>query len=65
MSVISFVILHYGDVRVTKACVDSILQLQTEDEVYVVIVDNDTHKTSEERNLLKEIMVSDLNIDVI
>ena len=65
MSVISFVILHYGNVQVTKACVDSILQLHTEDDVHVIVVDNDTNKSLEERQLLKDTVVKTPQIEVV
>ena len=65
MSVIGFVILHYGNVQVTKECVDSILQLHTEDDIHVVVVDNDTNKSAEERQELKNAVLSDQQVEVI
>lgn len=64
MSVISFVILHYGNVQVTKECVDSILQLHTEDDIHIVVVDNDTNKSDEERQVLKQEVLVDSRIEV-
>ena len=65
MSVIGFVILHYGNVQVTKECVDSILQLHTEDDIHVVVVDNDTNKSAEERQELKYAVLSDQQVELI
>lgn len=65
MSVISFVILHYGNVQVTKECVDSILQLHTEDDIHMLVVDNDTNKSDEERQLLKQRVLIDSRIEVL
>lgn len=65
MSVIGFVILHYGNVQVTKECVDSILQLHTEDDIHVVVVDNDTNKSAEERQVLKDTVMLGSQVEVI
>lgn len=65
MSVIGFVILHYGNVQVTKECIDSILQLHTEDDIHVVVVDNDTNKSAEERQKLKDTVVISSMVEVI
>lgn len=65
MSVISFVILHYGNIEVTKSCVDSILQLDTKDDVHIVVVDNDTHKTVKERQKLKDEFMTKSEVEVI
>lgn len=65
MSVISFVILHYGNIEVTKSCVDSILQLDTKDDVHIVVVDNDTHKTLKERQKLKDEIIIKPEVEVI
>lgn len=65
MSVISFVILHYGNVQVTKECVNSILQLHTEDDIHIVVVDNDTNKSDEERQVLKQEVLVDSRIEVL
>lgn len=52
MNTIVFLILHYGDIAVTKSCTDSILQLNTEDNIRIVIVDNDYKKSEAERKQL-------------
>ncbi len=65
MSIISFVILHYGNVQVTKTCIDSILQLNTNDTIQIVIVDNDVNKTKEERQVLKEMFAAAPQVDVL
>lgn len=54
MQTISFVILHYGNVKVTKACVESIQRLQTTDTIHIIVVDNDWNKSKEERSLLRQ-----------
>ena len=47
--IIAFVVLHYGDAKVTYRCVDSILKLQGQEWVRIVVVDNDASKESTER----------------
>lgn len=65
MSVIGFVILHYGNVQVTQDCVASILQLHTEDDIRVVVVDNDTNKSVDERQELKDTVLLSSQVEVI
>ena len=43
---IGFVILHYNDYEVTSKCVDSILNLDEQDRIEIVIVDNNSQNDS-------------------
>ena len=54
MNSISFVILHYNDIETTEQCVQSILNLDYQELIQIVIVDNDVEKTFEERQVLKQ-----------
>lgn len=46
---IAFVVLHYNVYEITKQCVDSIVQLNTDDELKVLIVDNASTNDSGKR----------------
>lgn len=50
---IGFVVLHYGDVGITDACIQSILRLDGGDSVLIVIVDNDVRETRTTHKTLK------------
>ena len=52
MDFVSFVILHYKDSRVTDVCVQSILAMEQQERIRIVIVDNDIHDSEEDRNEL-------------
>ena len=52
MEYISFVILHYKDYSVTDTCVRSILAMEQQERIRIVIVDNDIQKN---RNCSKNI----------
>ena len=52
--IVSFVILHYRDIKSTDACVRSILQMDGRQYIRIVIVDNDIQATEEERSRLAE-----------
>lgn len=52
MDFVSFVILHYKDSRVTDICVQSILAMEQQERIRIVIVDNDIHDSEAERNEL-------------
>ena len=45
--IVSFVILHYRDIKSTDACVRSILQMDGRQYIRIVIVDNDIQATEE------------------
>ena len=49
-----FVILHYGDLSVTEACVSSIFKMNDIEHLRVIIVDNDTQKSDIKRRDLKD-----------
>ena len=65
MDTIVFLILHYGDISVTKLCIDSILQLNTEDKIKIIIIDNDYKKSEHEREQLSIQYVNIPTIEVI
>ncbi|MBO4997260.1 MAG: glycosyltransferase family 2 protein [Lachnospira sp.] len=65
MSRVGFVLLHYGDVSVTKECIDSILQLETKDMIHIVVVDNDWNKPADKRELLQSLYAGYNNITII
>lgn len=52
MKYISFVILHYKDIQVTDTCIQSILAMEQQERIRIVVVDNDIQKSEEERNKL-------------
>lgn len=52
MELISFVILHYKDIKVTDTCVQSILSMEQQERIRIVIVDNDIQKSEDERKEL-------------
>lgn len=62
---IGIVVLHYGDIETTDICVQSILAMETEDNIQVIVIDNDTHKTADERIILKEKYIDESRITVI
>lgn len=46
---IGFVILHYGDVRVTDRCIQSICRLSGSEDTLIVVVDNEVSRNRAER----------------
>lgn len=54
MKIVSFVVLHYGDPAVTKSCISSILHLEDQERIRIVLVDNDLHKSANDRLALKK-----------
>lgn len=56
---IGFVILHYKNITDTVECIDSILSLNTEKKISIVVVDNNTLNDSDEK------ILSSYNIDLI
>ncbi len=54
MNLVSFVILHYGDEKVTDTCVNSILQLKQQDRIRLVVVDNEINQTKDRREFIKK-----------
>lgn len=49
MEIISFVVLHYKDLETTDRCVKSILQMEKQNRIRIVIVDNDISDPYEKR----------------
>ena len=47
---VCFVILHYGDRRETQLCIQSILRMERQNEIEIIIVDNDARFSDEERD---------------
>lgn len=52
MNIVSFVILHYKDLEITDQCVQSILRMEQQERIRIVIVDNDIQETAENRKRL-------------
>lgn len=52
MKKVGFVILHYKDIEVTDMCVQSILQMDQQDKIKIVVVDNDIQEIIEKRQKL-------------
>ncbi len=50
MCIVSFVILHYKDYESTDRCVQSVLWMECQERVRIVIVDNDIDKSPQERD---------------
>lgn len=65
MRFISFVILHYKDAETTDKCVQSILKMNSQELIHIVIVDNDIEKSSSERERLKRRYCRKSNIHVL
>ncbi|MBQ9983262.1 MAG: glycosyltransferase family 2 protein [Lachnospiraceae bacterium] len=63
MNKVSFVVLHFGDIKVTQKCIDSILQLDKQENISIVVVDNDYLKTSGEREELQRQYQEERNIE--
>ncbi len=55
MEYVSFVILHYKDYSVTDTCVRSILAMEQQERIRIVIVDNGIRKKKTDRNCSKNI----------
>ena len=45
----AFIILHYGSQDVTDQCVQSILQMDHQESVQIILVDNEIQKSAAER----------------
>ena len=54
MNIVSFVILHYKDAEVTDACIQSILAMEQQERIRIVVVDNDIEEKDEKRRALAE-----------
>ncbi len=49
-----FVILHYGDIKVTEECIDTILRLDFIEQCIIVVVDNDSGKSESKSDKLSD-----------
>lgn len=65
MEIVSFVILHYRDRETTDACVQSILRLEGQERIRIVIVDNDIDQDAALRQELAEAYRSNPRITVL
>lgn len=65
MDLVSFVILHYKDISVTDACVQSILRMEGQERLRIVVVDNDTALPPEKREKLRLRYAADPRIAVL
>ena len=65
MEIVSFVILHYKDRKTTDDCVQSILQMEDQERIRIVIVDNDREQSREERQKLSAYYESNPRITVL
>lgn len=54
MKIVSFVILHYGDLETTDLCVSSILRMDQQERIRIVIVDNDVKEAPESRQRIQD-----------
>ena len=50
MAITAFVILHYGEWSVTRACVESIAAMQMQRQIRIVVVDNDRQSLTKDNN---------------
>lgn len=65
MSIVSFVILHYKDAEVTDACIQSILAMEQQERIRIVVVDNDIEEKDEKRRALAECYKENPRITVL
>ena len=65
MEQVCFIILHYKDSQVTDQCVRSILAMEQQERIEIVIVDNDIKETAIKREKLLQQYQSISNIHVI
>ena len=65
MQTICFVILHFKDNQVTDTCVQSILKMDQQERIKILIVDNDIQKSDKERAVLSAKYDRISNIEVL
>lgn len=65
MELISFVILHYSDAQVTDRCVQSVLCMDHQEQIHIIIVDNEINSPEKKRKILIEMYSEYKNIHVI
>ena len=62
---VGFVILHYGDIAVTDACLKSIMDMEGWRQTLIVIVDNEVKKSSADRESTGRHFETEENITVL
>lgn len=65
MDIVSFVILHYKDLSVTDKCVQSILNMNRQEQIRIVIVDNDVNDSKDQREKIRQRYLTEKRISVI
>ncbi|MCD7819574.1 MAG: glycosyltransferase [Lachnospiraceae bacterium] len=65
MSIVSFVILHYKDRTITDTCVQSILRMEQQERIRIVVVDNDVNEEESIRKKLKDLYSGNPRIAVL
>ena len=65
MDTVTFVILHYKDRAITDKCIQSILKLENQEQIQIVIVDNDIHKQKNSRKELGDFYKGNSRIHVL
>lgn len=65
MKSVCFVVLHYGDISITDICIRSILRMNHQERIHIILVDNEIHMSQEQRRKTKERYISQKNITVI
>ena len=65
MDTVSFVILHYKDRVITDKCIQSILQLENQKQIQIVVVDNDIQKDENSRKEFADLYKENPRIHVL
>lgn len=65
MDITAFVILHYGDRKITDACVQSVLRMEQQDRIQIIIADNELQKPEQDRQILAQTYKEKKNITVL
>lgn len=65
MDTVSFVILHYKDRVITDKCIQSILQLENQEQIQIVVVDNDIQKDENSRKEFADLYKENPRIHVL
>lgn len=65
MELICFVILHYKDNETTERCIQSILTMEQQERILIVVIDNDINEDSQKRIELQSRYKHNPNIYVI
>ncbi len=65
MEIVSFVVLHYGDPCVTDRCVQSILRMEQQERIRIVLVDNEIQTPMKARRKFAERYQGRENVTVL